>query len=485
MTDYYQGPGRNIHFCLITTGIDIDPDHGGMAKEYYMWLKNVIEQRAEIHFENRTFREVTDVDASGYLQAYSSDPRTVTQFLYGLVEHSNGWTEESLTEALDTALMPRRLNPEDGEYSIDFAQSREDGMTLYENQLISAVNTWVEHQSFYYSTVRPVMLDGEAGDTWMVPTDDGFELWIKPAFTWVPLLDYVKSLTPQGSFTISDIDPGNTTNSWWLDLTGLNIRKFSAQLNTWQPVPTITVSATEPGSPSDGDLWVKDVNGRFKIYEYSVLLGFFKPVKVSKYSVRDRDTNTVFKGTVGDNTFVIDCDETALTGGPISGGAGNLRIKKDGVLVQTAVDCIDFLGPDLDVVAGGAGEVSVEHLEYTTLPEQTSAPPAASDSGRIFTLEISGVTELFYRDDSGDIIQLTSNGVTAQNIFLAVSTTNAVPGQTVFPIPTTAKAVLTVKVNGVDTTAWTYTHPSVTYIPALGGYTIQSGDVVSILYYGQ
>ena len=42
MVDFNQGPGRNIEFCLITTGIDIDPDHGCIARDYYAWLKNLI-----------------------------------------------------------------------------------------------------------------------------------------------------------------------------------------------------------------------------------------------------------------------------------------------------------------------------------------------------------------------------------------------------------------------------------------------------------
>jgi len=148
------------------------------------------------------------------------------------------------------------------------------------------------------------------------------------------------------------------------------------------------------------------------------------------------------------------------------------------------VTCINIIGPDLQVTSPGPGEVDIEHLPFTCLPEQTSAPAAVAEAGKVFTLDVGGITELYYMDDSGILIQLTNNGVTVQNIFLAISTASAVPGQTIFSLPPTTKAVLTVKVNGVDTTAWTFTSPSVTYIPALGGYVIQGGDVVTILYYG-
>ena len=101
MPHNYQGPGRNITFCTITTGINIDPHHGCFASAYYEWIKHVIMQRAEIHYEHRTVRNVFDLDVSIFLEAYSPDPRTAYQFLFGLVEHSNGWDELSLANALN------------------------------------------------------------------------------------------------------------------------------------------------------------------------------------------------------------------------------------------------------------------------------------------------------------------------------------------------------------------------------------------------
>lgn len=49
MVSFDQGSGRNIDFCLITTGLNIDPDHGCLSCEYYQWLKNVILQRAKTY----------------------------------------------------------------------------------------------------------------------------------------------------------------------------------------------------------------------------------------------------------------------------------------------------------------------------------------------------------------------------------------------------------------------------------------------------
>jgi len=482
MVNFDQGPGRNIDFCLITTGINIDPHHGGYSEELYSWIKNVISQKAEIHFENNTIREIFDTDVSSFLPGYSSTLRTVYQFLFGLVEHSNSWTEESLTNAFDQTPFPSHLKPQDGEYSIDFDISKENGLTLYQNQFIGS-DVWVEQQSFYYSSTKPQFLDGDDGDIWLV--SDGFdvELWIKTAFKWMRLNDYVKTLTPLGMVTYSIIDPGNSTNNWWLDLSGLNIRKFNKSLNTWEAFTSVTVSLNEPTGLSANDLWLKiDNNGKFFLFVFDGLK--FNKVQFSKYPVQDRNTNSSFVGTIGNNNFILTCDEDALIGGPLSGGTSALKIKKDNILVQTMVDCINFIGPDLDVTTAGPGNVNVEHLPITTLPEQITSPSFSSQTGKIYTLDVGGNTELFYIDDNGKITQLTNNGTTNQNIFLDVTTLNAVAGQTVFSLPSTAKDVLSLKINGVDSTAWSFSSPSLTYFPIAGGYTIQAGDVVTVLFYG-
>lgn len=487
MVSFDQGPGRNIEFCLISSGIDLDPDHGCNTREYYSWLKSVILERAEIHFENPVIRQLQDQDVSGILEGYSSaTPRTVWQFLFGLVEHSNGWTEETLTAAIDSTPFPRSLDPKDGEYSIDFVQSMEDGFTLFKNEFIIATDVWVEQETFYYSSCRPVFSDGTSGDVWLVVNEnlEGIiEFWYKPAFQWIQLVDFVSTITPPGTFTISDADPGNSTNSWWLDATGINIRKYSVPLNTWEPVGFITVSAAPPGGAAEGDLWLKVEAGKLILHVFDSSIGSFRTVKLSKREVQDRATNSAFVGTPGNNNFIIICGDLALQGAPF-GGASNLRVKKDNILIESMVTCINIIGSDLQVTSPGPGEIDIEHLPFTCLPEQTSAPTVAPEAGKVFTLDVGGITELFYMDDSGTLIQLTNNGVTTQNVFLAVSTASAVPGQTIFSLPPTTKAVLSVKVNGVDTTAWTFTSPSVTYIPALGGYVIQGGDVVTILYYG-
>jgi hypothetical protein len=44
------------------------------------------------------------------------------------------------------------------------------------------------------------------------------------------------------------------------------------------------------------------------------------------------------------------------------------------------------------------------------LTEQASAPSAETDSGWVYSKDVSGRTELFYRDDTGAEVQITSGG---------------------------------------------------------------------------
>jgi len=483
MAHYDQGPGRNIDFCLLTTGIDIDPHHGGVAEVWYEWFKNILIEKSELHYENDEIREIFSINASPFLPAYSTNPRTVYQFLFGFVSHNNAWNELELVEAINAAPIPKQMRPNDGEYSIAFENSKVNGMLLFENVLVGVSNVWAEKQEFYMSSRLPNYTDGNSGDVWLVAHDGIMDLWHKPVFKWSRLNDRVIEQSPMGVVSYSDIDPGNTTNSWWYDITGISFRQYTDQTNSWMPSPPIVVSNTPPAGLSNGNLWLKIESGTFVLSVWDATQSIFTRVNISDFPVQDEDDNSAFKWVFGDNNFDLTCDDDAFLGGPIGGGGNSLEIRKDGALIQTAVECINFTGPDIEVTSM-PGCVDVEHLPITTLPEQALAPLPTADAGKIFTLEINGATELFYLDDNNNAVQLTNQGSTAQNIFLSVATFNAVAGQTVFTVPATAKAVIAVKINGLDTVHWTFTSPSVTYQPIPAGYIVEVGDMVSVVYYG-
>lgn len=70
-----------------------------------------------------------------------------------------------------------------------------------------------------------------------------------------------------------------------------------------------------------------------------------------------------------------------------------------------------------------SGVIDVESLQ---LPEQALPPPAAPNVGSIFTMDVGGVTEFFFEDSNGNVIQLTTNG----QISTGPTTQAAVAGNT-------------------------------------------------------
>lgn len=71
--------------------------------------------------------------------------------------------------------------------------------------------------------------------------------------------------------------------------------------------------------------------------------------------------------------------------------------------LDTADDVQVYYLPD-----SSAGDSQVTSL--LTLTERGAAPSATANTGKLFALDAGGITELFYIDSSGNIIQFTENG---------------------------------------------------------------------------
>lgn len=479
MAAFDQGPHENINYYLLTTGFNIDPRHGGMAESYYQHLKNVIQTRSEIVFEHEPVRQITDINPQSFLMAYPSQSRTIYQWLFGLAQHSDSWNCDTLTTAINDSIFSRNTLPEHGEFSLEFDNSWKNGFTLYKNASTGSTNIWLEHINFFYSSRLPVRLDGNDGDVWLANKKGELELWYLQAFQWYRLHEYVQNSSPTGQIIYDKDTPPNQLNSWWVNLDGLVIRRYDKHNNQWSD--PLVVHLDDTGPCNEGDVKIVIKQGVWKIYQRQG--NVWKLGKFSKYEAQDRDTNTMFNGIIGQNNFVIECDQTKVFQGSPVEETYDLRIKKDGVLIETMVDCIDFVGSDLQVTSAGSGSVRVEHPPVTTLSAQNQDPTSALSTGKIFTKNIGSTTELFYLDDNGTVIQITNDGSLTQNIKLIYVTLDASAGQTTFTVPNTAKDILTVKINGVDTHAWTYNYPQVSYDASLGGYEIQQGDKIAFLYY--
>jgi len=80
-------------------------------------------------------------------------------------------------------------------------------------------------------------------------------------------------------------------------------------------------------------------------------------------------------------------------------GASEIRNFKKDVSERMAIDHVWSDSTDTDG----------QHNKLT-LPEQATDPPNVSEFGFLYTKDDSGSTELFYEDDSGNVIQLTEGG---------------------------------------------------------------------------
>ena len=58
----------------------------------------------------------------------------------------------------------------------------------------------------------------------------------------------------------------------------------------------------------------------------------------------------------------------------------------------------------------GTDGAQVGFHKQVTLPERASDPTPATDVGHLYTKNVSGTTEVFYRDAAGNIVQLTTAG---------------------------------------------------------------------------
>jgi hypothetical protein len=401
----YQGPGNNLDFCLITTGINVDPNHGGQAEAYYEHIKRVLNQKASILYENPDIQEATSRNVSDFLEAYSAQPRTAFQILFGFAEHNNGWVGDALqiTKALDTASLPAFMYPETPALSLDWEISKASGFKLFRNTVIGNTNVWEEVETFYYSNRQPTIQDGNSGDVWLTNVGGKLILYYKPAFEWKSLSDFLQTLTPAGTLYIQDTDPGNSVNSWWLDTTGLTIKRYNPDSITWGSALNLSVQSSPPAT---SQLWVNPSDGRLTVYTYTN--NTWRLEALTGYSVLQKSSLSTFIGETGNNNFTIDCGDQALQGGPLEGQGGTtLEIRKNGSTIASMVDCLNIQGQDL-IVEQDVDCVNIRHEEFTTLTSQGSAPAVVPSAGRLFSQIVNGRTELFYRDDRGIVTQLTS-----------------------------------------------------------------------------
>lgn len=97
---------------------------------------------------------------------------------------------------------------------------------------------------------------------------------------------------------------------------------------------------------------------------------------------------------------MADWDESApLDNSVVSQFPANERAARAAVVTNFG---IDHVSDDTDPDVGKHSQV--------TLPERASDPTNAADQGHLYTKDVSGTTEVFYRDAAGNVVQLTTAG---------------------------------------------------------------------------
>ena len=117
-----------------------------------------------------------------------------------------------------------------------------------------------------------------------------------------------------------------------------------------------------------------------------------------------------------EGSYIIQCIATGPTGS--SSPKADKQTAQQNIKVQTQSLALT-LGGDYQYDWGKDNTQNLKTLEANIggliaplqLPEEVSDPAAIAGNGRIYPKDVNSVAELFYRDDTGAIIQLTENGV--------------------------------------------------------------------------
>lgn len=430
------GPGQNIVFFLVTTGLDINPQNGTVGEQNYEYLKTVISESAEILYELPALRYITDIDYSSFINGYDSTPRTLYQALFGVARYSNPWSATTLTEAIDSATLFPKLWPANNTFSVNPYEMYDKGFKLFQCiEVAPGVLSWQPMTDFKITEKMPGINDGKSKSVWGVLNNSQIDLYVKNAFLWTPLDEYVED--QNSSLVISKTAPSLSAGKFWLKIDDLSFYKFTN--NVWQTATEILVRPNLTGPFNDGDYILSYSDSSFILYYYSS--SKYKKTPISQYIIRDKDLNSTFKSESYEN-FIIEDDCIALLGGVVThlfdGGSSMVKVYNDGVYVGEYAG-LDFKNVNVSESSSLANTVEIIH----TIP--------------------------------------SNNNLTMTSVILPVTTLN----QTVFSVPSNMVELAEIDVNGVASTSFTFdaNAHTITFNPTLAGYQLDQYDELLLTYF--
>ena len=430
------GPGQNIVFFLVTTGLDVLPSNGTIGSENYEYLKTIISEGAEILYEAPALRQIPNVSFSRYLDAYDNSPRTLYQALFGVARYSNPWNRTSLTQAIENSTLFPKLMPDEGQYSLNPYEFYDKGFALYQCvEVAPSVLGWLPMNDFKITEKMPGINDGFSKSVWGVLQNNQMEIYVKNAFSWTALEEYVS--LQNSSIVVSKNEPSKSLNKFWFKVDDVTVYEYTD--NHWAMGETALFQTALTGGSADNDKIFRYNNSCFILYNY--VGGKYKKNYLSQYINRDKNLNSTFRSNSVEN-FIIEDDCIALLGGIVSHlfdeDTSMLKVYHDGVFVG------EYVGLDFK---------NVDVAESVTLPN---------------------VAEIIHTQPSNSNLALT-------NIILSVSSDN----QTVFSVPNDMKELVEIDVNGVTSTAFTFdmTSHTLTFNPVLAGYQLDQYDELVVTYF--
>lgn len=430
------GPGQNIVFFLVTTGLDINPANGTVGEQNYEYLKTVLSEGADILYELPALRYITDVDYSSFINAYDSKPRTLYQALFGVARYSNPWSATSLTTAIESSTLFPKFWPANNTFSLNPYEMYDKGFGLYQCiEITPGILSWQPMTDFKITEKMPGIADGKNKSVWGVLNAGKLDIYVKNVFLWTPIDEYVAD--QNSTLTVSKTAPSLSLNNFWLKIDDLNFYEFND--TEWSSATPVFVRQTLAGSFNDGDYILAFSQSSFILYHY--LSSKYTKTPISQYIIRDKDLNTTFQSSVTEN-FIIEDDCIALLGGIVShlfdGDKSMVKVYHDGVYVGEYVG-LDFKNVDISESVALANTVEVIH----TIP--------------------------------------SNNNLTLTNISIPVTSNN----QTVFSVPSNMVELIEIDVNGVASTAFTFDNNAhtLTFNPTLAGYQLDQYDELIVTYF--
>jgi len=161
---------------------------------------------------------------------------------------------------------------------------------------------------------------------------------------------------------------------------------------------------------------------------------------------------------------------------------GNDRIQELARAVAEILNVDHYIGSDGGAGTGYNEDAAGEHLRVKFTAPLAADPTNAANKGFLYTKDVSSVVELFWEDEAGNVLQLTSGGVFNPALACALSGAQTIAGVKTFSNQPVLNAGLTAAAALVSTLA-TGTAPltiaSTTVVPNLNADKVDGYDVAA------